>query len=70
MRKENDELKKILAIFVNPHVPSSKQVFKKRVPQPSKKLGAPLGHRGATREIPESSETIKHLLTKCPKCSY
>ena len=70
LEKENDGLKKILAIFVNPHVPSSKQVFKKRVPQPSKKLGAPLGHRGATREIPESSETIKHLLTKCPKCSY
>ena len=68
LRKENAELKKVLTLFVNPHTPSSKQVFKKRIPQASKKLGAPSGHKGATRTTPKPSETIKHFLTECPKC--
>ena len=69
LRKENKELKKILAIFINPHTPPSKQVFKMRTLQASsKKLGAPLGHKGATRETPKLTETLKHFLTKCPKC--
>lgn len=68
LEKENKELKRILTVFINPHTPSSKQVFKKRVPQASKKLGAPKGHEGATRKIPEPGETVNHLLTKCPQC--
>src|SRR3989344_2011726 len=67
--KENKELKKILTRFINPHTPSSKQVFKKRSSHASKKLGAPSGHEGATRKTPKPSEIINYLLTKCPKCN-
>jgi len=69
LEKENKELKKILTAFINPHTPSSKQFFKKRVPHASKKLGAPRGHKGATREIPEPHETRNHFLTQCPQCN-
>ena len=69
LEKENKELKKILTAFINPHTPPSKQVFKKRIPQASKKLGAPLGHKGATRKTPQSTETVKHFLTNCPNCN-
>src|SRR3989344_402600 len=69
LEKENKEIKKILTLFLNPHTPSSKQIFKKRVLQASKKLGAPHGHEGATRKTPEPSEVINHFLTKCPKCN-
>ena len=33
------------------------------------KLGAPLGHKGATRKMPQPTETIKHFLTNCPNCN-
>jgi transposase-like protein len=69
LEEENNEIKKILTMFINPHTPPSKQVFKKKVPHASKKLGAPLGHKGATREISESTNTEEHFLTKCPHCS-
>ena len=69
LEKENKELKKILTVFINPHIPSSKQVFKKRSSHASKKLGAPSGHEGATRKTPKPSEIINYLLTKCPKCN-
>src|SRR3989344_2959442 len=72
LEKENKELKKILMIFINPHTPPSKQVFKKRVLQASKKLGAPLGHKGATREIPEPMpvKVTKHVIGfyDCKNC--
>ena len=68
LKNENKNLKHILTLFVNPHTPSSKQIFKMRTSQVLKKLGAPLGHEGATRKIPEPSETIKHLLKDCPCC--
>ncbi len=70
LEKENEDLKKILTIFINPHTPPSKQVFKTRTHQASsKKLGAPIGHKGTTREIPEPNETMNHFLIKCPKCN-
>jgi len=76
LEKENKELEKKvvdleqqLCFFKNPHTPPSRQIFKKKVQQASKKLGAPLGHKGATREIPEPKKTIKHFLTKCPNCN-
>ena len=69
LEKENKELKKILTVFINPHTPPSKQFFKKKVPRASKKLGAPLGHKGATRKMPQPTETIKHFLTNCPNCN-
>lgn len=69
LEKKVKDLEQQLTFFKNPHTPPSKQVFKKRFYQVSKKLGAPIGHKGATREIPKPSKTIKHLLTKCPKCN-
>jgi len=69
LEEENKEIKKILTLFVNPHTPPSKQFFKKKVPQASKKLGAPLGHTGATRKMPQPTETVKHFLKNCPKCN-
>jgi len=76
LKEENKELEKKvvgleqqLSFFQNPHAPSSKQLFKKKVPQASKKLGAPRGHEGATRKVPEPTETFNHFLTKCPKCN-
>ena len=76
LKEENKELEKKvvnlkqqLSFFQNPHTPSSKQLFKKRVHQASKKLGAPRGHEGATRKIPELTETMNYFLTKCPTCN-
>jgi len=69
LEKENKELKRILTIFINPHTPSSKKIFKKKVVQSSKKLGAPLGHFGATRKIVEPTNTKEHLLNECPCCN-
>ncbi len=69
LEKENIELKRILTIFINPHTPPSKKVFKTRTPPASKKLGAPICHKGATREISEPTQILKHFLTKCPKCN-
>ncbi len=69
LEKKVKDLELQLSFFKNPHTPPSKQVFKKRVYQALRKLGAPLGHKGATREIPELSETVEHFLVKCPKCN-
>ncbi len=69
LKKKVVDLEQQLSFFQNPHMPSSKQFFKKRVPHTSKNLGAPRGHEGATRKTPEPTETINHFLTKCPKCN-
>lgn len=69
LEKENKELKKILTVFINPHTPPSKQFFKKKVPRALKKLGAPVGHKGATRKMPQPTETVNHFLTNCPNCN-
>jgi transposase len=69
LEEQVKDLEKQLCFYKNPHTPPSKQVFKKRVPHASKKLGAPLGHKGATREIPEPTRTKNHFLTKCPHCN-
>ena len=66
--KKVKDLEAQLSFFNNPHTPPSKHFFKVRIPQSSKKIGAPFGHEGTTRNIPEPSETIKHFLKKCPCC--
>ncbi len=68
LEKQVKDLEVQLAFFKNPHTPPSKQVFKTRIPQASKKLGAPCGHDGSTRQIPEPSKVVNHFLTKCPRC--
>ncbi len=74
LEKENKELKQILTLFHNPHTPPSKQRLKRRnkvdaINKVQKKIGAPKGHKGATREIPKPTKTEKHRLgRRCPWC--
>jgi transposase len=69
LRQENKKLKKILTLFSNPHTPPSKQLLKKKKEETSpKKIGAPKGHNGATREAQKPTKTEYHLLDNCPHC--
>jgi len=74
LKKENKELKQILTLFNNPHTPPSKQRLKRKIKADAsnevpKKIGAPKGHNGATRDTPKPTKTIKHKLgKKCPWC--
>lgn len=81
LEKENKELKettnkltKILTVFCNPHTPPSKQRLKRKnkaeaSSETPKKIGAPKGHKGATRDTPTPTKTKKHKLgKKCPWC--
>lgn len=58
-----------LSFFKNPHTPPSKQIFTKKSSRVSKKIGAPLGHKGATRENLEPNEIVNHFLKRCPQCN-
>lgn len=74
LEEENKELKQILTLFHNPHTPPSKQRLKRKNKaetsnETPKKIGAPKGHKGATRNIPKPTKTRKHRLSKkCPWC--
>ena len=75
LHKEKEELEKKvkdleiqLTFFKNPHTPPSKQIFQSKKIQALKKLGAPRGHDGATRQVSEPSEVVNHFLAKCSKC--
>src|SRR3989338_8080329 len=69
LEKENKNLEQQLTFFKNPHTPPSKQIFKKKIPSLSKKIGAPLGHKGATRENFEPTDFVNHFLKRCPQCN-
>ena len=69
LEKEINNLKHQLALFKNPHTPPSKQLFSKKTIQTPRKLGAPRGHRGATRILPEPTETEEHFMKRCPHCN-
>ncbi len=70
LERENLELKRKLAFYEGPNVPPSVMTLKqKKERRPSgRKRGAPKGHRGATRTVPEPEETIDVRSTGCPKC--
>lgn len=74
LEKENKELKQILTLFHNPHTPPSKQRLKRKnktetTNEAPKKIGAPKGHKGATRNTPKPTKTRKHPIgRKCPWC--
>jgi transposase len=70
LKETTDKLTKILTLFCNPHTPPSKQRLKRKTEEKiPKKIGAPIGHKGATREIPKPTKTEKHKLgKKCPWC--
>ena len=67
--KEIKDLKAKLAKYENPHTPSSAQRFKKRSkPKPSKKRGAPKGHKGANRPQPEPDRIEEVTADHCESC--
>jgi transposase len=74
LKEENKELKQILTLFHNPHTPPSKQRLKRinkaeTLDETPKKIGAPKGHKGATRNTPKPTKTEKHPISKkCPWC--
>lgn len=74
LKEENEKLKQILTLFCNPHTPPSKQRLKRKKKaetsnETPKKIGAPQGHKGATRQTPKPTKTEKHKLgKKCPWC--
>ena len=68
LAKEINSLKARLRIYENPHVPSSKQIVKEEKPvKEQKQIGAPRGHRGATRERPEPDRVVDLKPKSCPK---
>ena len=70
LKSENETLRKKLLIHENPHTPPSLQPFRPKVGNPPGKRGAPLGHKGATREFEKPDEIIHVSEDKCPKCSH
>ena len=73
LEKENKKLKQILTLFHNPHTPPSKQRIKTKnkadtTNNTPNRVGAPKGHKGATRDTPKPTTTLKHKLGK--KCHW
>lgn len=69
MSNKISELEAKLAKYENPHTPSSAQRFKEKLKDPApKERGAPKGHRGATRPIPEPTEYMPVTSDACEKC--
>lgn len=65
------QLENKLRIHENPHTPPSQQRFKQTTGgniNPPGKRGAPPGHRGATRNVPEPDEIIPVTIDQCPQC--
>jgi transposase len=65
------ELENKLSFYEGPHVPPSVETLKKREkkkPSGKKKRGAPKGHRGATRKVPEPEEVVDVKGVLCPEC--
>ncbi len=70
MLKENQDLKKRLLVYENPHTPPSLQMFRPKIVNPPGKRGAPKGHKGATRIHDAPDEIIHVSEDKCPKCQH
>lgn len=72
LERENISLKKKLAFYEGPNVPPSVETLKpkkkKKEKSKGKKRGAPKGHRGATRKIPEPDKIIQVPARRCPTC--
>lgn len=64
------ELDKRLRTYENPHIPSSKRIIKVREPpKEPKKKGAPIEHKGTTRETQEPDKIMTLKPDSCPKCN-
>src|SRR3989338_11004486 len=68
LRKENEELKRRLSLYENPHTPPSKQRFppKELIPDEEKKTnGQKQGHDGITRPEAKPQRIIDVRAKKC-----
>ena len=71
LKEKNKKLEDKLRVYENPHIPPSKQRFRKRGKHennPSRKRGAPKGHKGASRKTPAPDEIIPVTADCCPNC--
>jgi len=71
LEQKIQELERRLKAYENPHTPPSQQRFKENTnnaANPPRKRGAPPGHRGATRNVPEPDEIIPVTIDQCPRC--
>lgn len=73
LEKANEELKKRLRFYENPHTPPSANKLQNAKPSTEicptpKKRGAPNGHRGATRATKEPDEVVDVIADQCEKC--
>jgi len=71
LKKKLNELENKLRQYENPHTPSSRQRFKGNVGGnnvSSGKHGGIIGHRGATRMVPDPDEIIPVTMDQCPQC--
>lgn len=71
--KEKEELERELKKYKNPHTPpsSNKHIKPETLGLKAKieaKRGAPVGHRGATLQLPDSEEIIPVLGQECGSC--
>jgi len=68
LEKENEELRRRLNLYENPHTPSSKQRFppKELIPEEEKKQsGQKQGHNGTTRQQAKPQNTVDVTAKKC-----
>jgi transposase len=73
LEKENTNLRKKLTFYEGPHTPPSHETLRKAEAEERneapKKRGAPVGHEGATRIIPEP-DSVEHVSARiCPNCT-
>lgn len=67
--KKLEKTEKKLRMYENPHTPPSKMRFKQvTMSKTPKKRGAPVGHKGATRQKPQPTEFIPVHQDSCPYC--
>lgn len=65
-----EELERRLLAYENAHTPPSKQNgrYPKREKKDGARRGAPVGHKGMTRDVPEPTESKELHLDVCPDC--
>jgi transposase len=69
LEKENQELRRRLLAYENPHTPPNKSKKKPPKKESSGKLGAPKGHPKYEREEPEPTGSIEYMEKTCPHCT-
>lgn len=62
------DLQRRLELYENAHTPPSKKRFPERKRSTNEKIGAPLGHKGTTREKKEPTERINVEAIQCSHC--